>query len=511
MAAASDFEPATPAQDFGAVLRAVRRHTLAAAAVIGLTLLTAIGVSRLGASQYEATAQILLQQPDQVNAVLNPEAIPSAANAQREVNTNAQLITSVPVADAVRRQLHLRESVHDLASRVSVNGEATSNLVEITARDERPDRAAQVATAVAEQYQAYRRESAQKAIQLAIDAAQTRLSAMDASARQSSEGQALETRLHQLETGEAVATGGVQIVRPAPVPSSAVPRLSWLAAAVAVVLALSLAALAVFVLERLDRRLLDEDAVKDAFGGVDVIARIPSRGTGGRPARERVEAFDRLAARLRFAKPDQAARVVLVAAISGDHGDDVAIRIAEALAELESRVLLIDADLRHDGRAAGAAVADGGLTAVLRGESSFDDEIVLATYGHVDGDERPRAWTLLPAGAGSSRPMALLGGLEMDFVIAEARTRSDFVILAVPSAADVLPLARLCHEIVLVVGERSVTHEQAAVVREALAPAPPAGIGIVLERSGRRRWRLGTHPASAAPRHERAPHQQEAV
>ena len=184
-----------------------------AAAIFALTLIAALGVSRLGASRYEATAQILLQQPDQVNAVLNPDAITSAANVQREVNTNAQLITSVPVIDAVRRQLRLTESVPDLVDRLSVTGEATSNLVEITARDGAPDRAARIATAVAEQYQAYRRRSAQDAIGSAISAAAIRLRGMDAATRGSAEGEALEARLHQLETGAAVATGGVQVVR----------------------------------------------------------------------------------------------------------------------------------------------------------------------------------------------------------------------------------------------------------------------------------------------------------
>ena len=88
------------------MLRAVARRAWAAAIFL-LTLVAALAASRVGPSRYEATAQILLQQPDQVNAVLNPDAITSAANVQREVNTNAQLITSVPVIDAVRRQLRL--------------------------------------------------------------------------------------------------------------------------------------------------------------------------------------------------------------------------------------------------------------------------------------------------------------------------------------------------------------------------------------------------------------------
>ena len=108
----------------------------------------------------------------------------------------------------------------ELVDRLSVTGEATSNLVEITARDGAPDRAARIATAVAVRYQEYRRRSAQDAIGSAISAAAMRLRGMDAAARGSAEGQALEARLHQLETGAAVATGGVQVVRPAAIPSA---------------------------------------------------------------------------------------------------------------------------------------------------------------------------------------------------------------------------------------------------------------------------------------------------
>src|SRR3954470_22840926 len=146
--------PKSPAEDLGRVVTALRRRWLTAVDVILATLLAAFVFSHLETVRYEATAQILLQQPDQVNAVLNPDAITSAANVQREVNTNAQLITSSPVVDAVRERVRLAGTTRDLSSRLSVAGEATSNLVEITASDTDPKRAAQIATAVAMQYQA---------------------------------------------------------------------------------------------------------------------------------------------------------------------------------------------------------------------------------------------------------------------------------------------------------------------------------------------------------------------
>ena len=488
----------TPAQDVGNALAALRRHWRAAAAIVVVTLLVTAGVSRLGAPHYEATAQILLQQPEQVDAVLNPEAITSAANVQREINTNAQLITSIPVVDAVRRQLALRESSRELIGRLSVSGEATSNLVEITARDRRRIRAAQVATAVASQYQAFRRRSAQDAIGSAISAAHMRLSSLDPASRASAEGKALEARLHQLETGAAVATGGVQVVRPAAVPAGPAPRLRPLVIGAALALGLALAAAAAAGLERVDPRLLDEDAIVDAFG-LAVIGRIPAGG-GARRERERRDAFDVLTARLRFAAPALNARVVMVAAAGPYASDEVAIRLAEVLADFELRVLVIDADLRG-AQSEGAALTDGGgLTAVVSGQSTLAEELVLVSCAQ-DGDESQRrgTWQLLPAGRGSSRPTALLAGGEMPALVAGARTAADIVIVAAPPlihGGDALALASLCDEILVVVRPRATTREHAGRVREVLADAQAPALGIVLDRGGRG-TRARARPASA--------------
>jgi Mrp family chromosome partitioning ATPase len=409
-------ELTSAADSAGAVLRAVGRRAWPAAIVFAVTLLAAFGVSRLGASRYDATAQILLQQTDQVNAVLNPDAITSAANAQREVNTNAQLITSVPVLDAVRRQLRLHETARELAARLSVSGEATSNLVEISAEDTDPRRAAEVATAVAKQYQTYRRKSAQAAIGSAVDAAAARLQGMDAAAR-------------------------------------------------------------------------------------------------GSAARRRVEAFDALAVKLR--SRHGSGRVVMVAAPAPYVHDDVAIRLTEALADLEPRVLLIDADLRHEGAAVEELADCGGLTSVLLSRTSLEDELVLASYRQDDDDPLPvRAWEFLPAGSGASRPTALLGGHDMTSLLASVRRRAEIVLVAAPafgSGADAIVLAPLCDEIVLVVRERSATREQADRTRRALDGIDTPVTGIVLETgTPSRPWPLARRRRRPVLRRERRRTQDEA-
>jgi polysaccharide biosynthesis transport protein len=475
---------ATPEQDLGTMARAVQRRWRPALAVVALTLLAAMAVSRLGSEQYEATAQILLQQPDQVNAVLNPDATASAANAQREVNTNAELITSIPVVEAVRRELRLRESAQSLIDRLSVSGEATSNLVRITARDPRPRQAARIATAVALEYQSYRRGSAQEAIGSAIEAARARLDGMTAADRESAEGQALDARLHQLEPAQVIATGGVQIVRPAAVPASPVPRLGLLQAAVALLLGLLLAAAVVAILERTDRRLLDDDAIEAALG-LPLLARVPRpRPWRGAEDPERVAAYAALAARLRLTALGRDVRVLMVAPAAGLAGD-VVDQLAAAVSDLGERVLVIVADFGADDTAPGSQAS--GLAAVLRGESTLAAELVRGTCDGRPGDDAP-SWELLRAGERVRRSASLLGSAALEDVVLEACERADIVIVAAPplaSAGDALVLATVCDAIVVTVGPGSMTADAARRVRELLAAASAPVLGTVFDRARR--------------------------
>ena len=490
----------TPEQDLGGIARAVLRRWRPALGVLALTLLAAVAVSRFGGQQYQATAQILLQQPDQVNAVLNPDATASAANAQREVNTNADLITSIPVVDAVRHKLRLRESAQSLIDRLSVSGEATSNLVRITARDPRPQQAARIATAVAREYQNYRRGSAQQAIGSAITAARARLDGMTAADRRSAEGQAIDARLHQLEPAQVIATGGVQIVRPAAVPASAVPRLGLLQAAVALLLGLLLAAAVVAILERTDRRLVDDEALEAALG-LPLLARVPrsrpwsgagrSRARGGVQLACRASAAHR--AGTRRARPD------------GRAGGRTCRRRSRPArgGHLRPR----RARARHHGglprRRHGAPEPRApGLPPSCGGRARWRRSWCDATCSGLGG--RPAAdapsWELVPAGECVRRSPSLLGSAALQDVVLEACERADVVIVVAPplaAAGDVLVLATVCDAIVVAVGPGPMTADAAQRVRDVLAAASSPVLGVVFDRARR-------PPAPRAP-HRRRP------
>ena len=182
-----------------------------------LTLASALVLTGMQHSKYEATAQILLQPTDAVQGVVSPGSISSPADAQRDVNTYAQMITVDPVADAVRHQLGLKIALPALVSRISVEGQETSNLVSITAQDSSAAQAARLATAFATQSQAYRKQVALRQIQQA-------LATFEADPLAKVNGSPVAVRVQELQAGAAAETGGVQIVRPASEPSSPASR-----------------------------------------------------------------------------------------------------------------------------------------------------------------------------------------------------------------------------------------------------------------------------------------------
>jgi Mrp family chromosome partitioning ATPase len=152
---------------------------------------------------------------------------------------------------------------------------------------------------------------------------------------------------------------------------------------------------------------------------------------------------------------------------------------------------MIGADLPGEGGAV-ARSETGGLTAILRRESTLAAELVVC----VSEDGRPTdletTWELLPAGPGARRAAALLAGSAMQAVIREARERADVVIVAAPplcATGDILALAPVCEAIVVVVGQGTITREDAECAAEVLDTVPTPVLGVVVERVGRRRIR----------------------
>jgi polysaccharide biosynthesis transport protein len=485
--------PSERAQSFLALLH---QRWPAALLVFALTFLSAIVLTSMRHKKYDASAQILIQPTDAVQAKISPGAVSTPANAERDINTNAQLITVDPVVSAVRHQLNLNTSLSSLASQISVSGEASSNLVSITARDTNPARAAQLASAFATQYQIYRRQSALAQINRALASA-------EATPQAKLHGSPVIERIAQLQAAAAAETGGVQIIKPAKVPTSPSSPKLLTSALMGLIGGLALAVMALFGLQAIDRRLLDAPQLESAFG-TSVLATLPGGGARGDRARllsARRQALNDLAARLAFTDAGAKRCVIMISPSNGlQSASAVALGLAEALGVLGRSVVLIEADLAgRQTLRVGESEQSAGLTAVLTGNGSFDSEItdvhfvVGSTGRHELGPWARASYSLLPSGPHMAEPEVLLGQPAMREVLEKARSRADFVFvlsgsLERPSA--VLPIASLCDGAIVLVRERAVNGDQARQMVELLHSARLSLLGTVLLTGGLGEGRL---------------------
>jgi capsular polysaccharide biosynthesis protein len=499
--AAGEPVESTPAERFAALLATGRRRWRVALLVFALTVGTTLFLTLRGPSDYAASAQILLQPSDAVTQALSPGVVPSPADAQRDIDTNTRLITSTPVLEAVRRQLRLAISNRELKSKLSVSGQESSNLVSIKAQDQSARQAARIATAVAMEYDSYRRSAARAAISQSIADGRSRLLALKRTGGSAAERRALQQRLIQLQTSAAVGVDGAQVIRRAtpPVAPTAPSKLIPIAS---VLIGVMLAIGAALAYELLDKRLLQQEDAESAFG-VPVLLGVPGSGIGGA---DDVEAYAGLAARLAVGGLGDRAQVLMISSVGPrDLSSKVATGLASQLAALDLCVVQIEANLGPGGpESTGLFAPPNGLSAVLQGLASFDDELLprsrVDTGAAVNDLAEVTGWTVLPAGTSTATPGVLLGRAELASTIDRARVNADFVVVEAPATEknEVFPVAALSDGILLVAEAPSTTRDHANRVQHALGPLYEKVRGLVLCAAAPSR--TGPHLRRAWPR-----------
>lgn len=477
---------ATPAERVGAYLRALRRRWLLILVVTLFAAGTAYAYSSQATRMYDATARVLLERSDPVDDLFNTGG--SFSNdPERDLNTDLALIELTPVVARVQDRLSVPASPSELREQVRATVDGTSNLLRITARDADPRRAAEVADAFAEEYVQFRRAAARTRYAEAAELARSRLAALSEEARRGPQGRTLRERLRELEIASALQTGGASVAEEAAVPATPATPRPIRAAMLAGFSGFLLGILLALWAEYADRRLKAEKDVEDLFTQ-PIIGSIPRLG---RLVRRKAttagwrDAFAALAVNLRFLNVDQSVASVVITSPGPREGKStVTLELGAALALMGQRVVAIEADLRQPAffnYLEGISSSARGLSAVLAGLSTFENELIEVDSAHSAGHLGrldSSSFRVLPAGRPPPNPHRLVASEAMREVIKRARQISDIVLIDTPpvgNISDAVSLAIAADHTLLVVRMNRTTRDG---VRLALRRLQNVGVQV---------------------------------
>lgn len=328
---------------------------------------------------------------------------------------------------------------------IDIEPQSLSSIVRVAVQSTSPDRAADLANAIAEELIVWDYTRAQSRLEQGVAAIERSIAAIDVALTDADapltddRRQALvalrDEQLAGLErtrtaTAAAVYVPLVDRLSTAPVPTDPVSPRPALNVAIAVVLGLMVGYGVVLVFAVTDPRVMNRENL-ERFTALPVLAEYPKTRSGGRPLSD--EATSWLHARLTKNRSSTTLVIAITGLRSADDQASVAVGLAEAFARAGDRTLLIDADLRN-----ARTSADFGLGGSQPG-GQRDAEKVDGTQQarqpvRVTID-RDRGFDFVPAGTPTARPADRLGR----FLERERETWSESYEVVIIETAPVLP------------------------------------------------------------------------
>ena len=424
---------------------------------------------------YEASADMLVTPVSSEDPTLTAlPLIRESVDPTRDVETAALLVRNVDVAERVQEGLATTDSPEELLDKITAEPIAQSNFVSVTATEDSPESAAELANAFATATVADRTDQLHLAVEQQLEA----LGPGTPSAT-----------VTQLETLSNASTPDIRVETEAQPPSGAATPKTKLSIAAGLVAGLLLGVAGAFASQILDPRLRREAQLRRLYS-LPVLARIPDEGGGGRrsgkPLSPRAlssagaEAYRTLRSTLTSEVDGRGSSVILVTGPSpGEGKSTTAINLASSLALSGKKVILIEADLRRPslGRTMDVKPEGGGVVSVLIENRDLEDALIPSpTYGN--------NLRLLVADYEGGWITELFSIPAAQKMVDDARRLADYVIIDSPplnEVVDSLPLARRADEVLIVVRVGKTRLAKIAQLGELLAEngITPVGFAVV--------------------------------
>ncbi|MBW3090915.1 polysaccharide biosynthesis tyrosine autokinase [Bifidobacterium sp. 82T25] len=379
------------------VLGALKKHFVTAIITLVVVIAAAAGYTFTRTPMYTATSELLATYRTSASTTGSSgnELNSGASYINSQIQTYPQLVKTESVLQPVIDDLGLNSSVKELAATVTASNPSDTMLVDISVENADPKTASTIANAVA--------ESLKKQV---------------------------TSTLYSDEGDKIVSPVNLTVVQQAYAPASPSSPNVKMNLAIGVV-----AGIVLGVMMALGRSLLDTKVRSDS--DVAGLINSPMLGTLSRddayadktpviiakPASREAEEIRRLRTNLMFALPDgpQSNVIVVTSAGPSEGKTTLSVNLATAFAENDSKVLLIDADVRNPSVSDKLGIEGNvGLTHLITNQVSSQDAI-------------QRYWKqnlhVLPAGTQTMNPSILLNSRAMKALIDQVSGAYDYVIV----------------------------------------------------------------------------------
>jgi succinoglycan biosynthesis transport protein ExoP len=228
---------------------------------------------------------------------------------------------------------------------------------------------------------------------------------------------ALQQKYNNASIAKDTALSDVTVTQPATPGSARVSPNIMLNLLLGILLGITLAIAGAFIIDYLDGSIKDDREVEEELA-LPALAQIPlvrmRNGVAALPwvRTLTIESFLQLVTSIKYASDSKLETLVITSPSQGDGKSTISVNVALAMAELEPRVLLVDADLRRASIHTKLHMKnERGLSDVLVGRAKLTEVVQRTKYPGLD---------ILTSGTPTPNPIKLLESQRMDDMLREA-------------------------------------------------------------------------------------------
>jgi capsular exopolysaccharide synthesis family protein len=443
--------------------------------------------------EYTATASLLFNDTPLSQQIAGLQAIPNS-NQQSQQDTNTWLLALGHLAQRTAVSVGHGLTAHAVTDSLSITPQGDTTGVNLSSTLPSPPLAAQVANTYASLFVAEQESGNRRYYESALATVERQIARLSSRQAAGAQGLALQNRAQSLATLAQLRTDTVSLAESAGVPSSPSSPDTKRNAIVAGLLGLLFGVALALGVERLDQRIREPEELEQIYGRplLGTLREESALGRGRSPragtsAMLVADTFQSIRSRLRYFNVDRDLKTLaVVSAEAGDGKTTVAHWLADAVAAMGSRALLIEADLRAPTLAAEVGVRSApGLADILIGAREME-EVIQSAKLIVPTNLEERRLDVIVAGGLPPNPAEMLESHAMSELLLEATAKYDFIVIDTPPlgvVADSLPLVQAVDGVAIVAAigrnRRDVARRLAATLRSVEAPV----LGVIANRT----------------------------